>query len=159
MRKTALVVLLFLTLLARSGQPRLETAHAQGLTPIDTATVDSQLASVDSELARLQPGYILTTGRYLQVLATTDSPPDKDSPQDYNKAPSDVGISLYDLGVNLPADLSIKFAVHEYSGPAGPGYLVIAYTVIKGQVYRRIIHHGPDKAYQSTGWESYDPDE
>jgi len=155
--RLALLCCFVLTFLATGGGVKLETAHGQELTP-GLEKIDSQFATVEAEIDRVQSGYILTTGRYLQTLTTNPTTPDKPTLQNYLQSPSDVGISLSDLGATLPATLDIRFEVHEYMGPSGPGYRIIAYAIVDGQEYRKITHRGPEPGLRSTDWEPYVPD-
>jgi hypothetical protein len=121
----------------------LATAQAQSAGPFDLPNDD--LANIQLEIERIQPQYLEIAGRYLQVLPTT--------PDNLQQKPTDGPLSLAEVGANLaPAKSPLMFAVQEYDGPYGVGYVLLAYVEIEGQVYEKSIHFGLDPAFASHDW-------
>lgn len=120
----------------------------------DWTAQDADAAAVLAAVAGPQASYYGVAGRYLQTLSSGPPPADGATlPPSLTNKPSDVPLTLADIGAPIPSDLTIAFEIHEYSGPYGVGYVVYSYAEKEKQVYVRADHLGADPAFASHGWQ------
>jgi hypothetical protein len=116
-------------------------------------TIDADFDLLSASLVAPQEAYRGLAQRYLQIPPTGPAPIDgARAPLDLNKLSHDVPISARSAGLDKLDSLAISFRVDEYYGPSGWGYLIFAWAEVKGQVYERVQHVGPDPTFQSRDW-------
>lgn len=118
--------------------------------------VEQQVISAFAVLEAAQEG-LRRRGRYQQFLATPEEVPEANGqPFDASRRP---------LGEERGRDWSLvsglqvsparaQFAVHEYDGPQGTGYVMVARSQHGTQIWRYVKHVGPE-TYRDVGNEQW----
>ena len=55
-------------------------------------------------------------------------------------------------GINVRPNTKSNYAVHEYDGPSGKGYIIIQSVISGADTYQRLIDKGPEG--RSTDWQN-----
>lgn len=121
---------------------------------------DTLFATVDLTISGKQTTFKTPQGNYFQILPSHTAPPKDgvlEAPTKTTKATDTE--SWNDQAVALPLLMPCSFAVHNYNGPKGKGYVLQAIVEQGGKLYVRSKNFGPE-TYRTHDWQETkaDPD-
>lgn len=119
---------------------------------IEFPEIDNVLSGRIPEILQAQEEFRALHGRFLQLGKTHLLLPSVENPRKPDlageKIPSEP-VAWDDLG-ELPGEMRSCLEVHNYEGPLGHGFVVIARTSKQGVRYVRALNFGPEG--RSFGW-------
>lgn len=101
------------------------------------------------KLAAAQAAEFESSGRYWQGLPTHDDAPEGDTPAALGRH-VEGRQSWAQFLPDLPDALDFKLEAHEYDGPLGKGFELLAFAAVEGETYLYRLHSGPE-AHRDAG--------
>lgn len=147
----------------QGGGPRTPTPTSPPSGAQSRAAIDAAVLQHWTKINNWMNNYAAGRGgRFFQGLRSHSTVPAGGqlvAPDRLSAKPTDQAESLADLwsGAQLPGLVPFALTVNAYDGPEGRGWEAVIEMVDSGQLWRRVVHSGPE-TWRELAWHVVEPD-